>query len=167
MSDSDNLIQDLKTTVKQFEDTFETQTAHISKLKSENELLKESIEVLQEKTETDKEELASLRLRIERLTDTKSMQSARIEELGDELAKSSRHLMQREAELTDHHESAREVLENQLADLKKRCAVLEQEAKETQLKLEDKVRLTILLLLLAVTFLYCLSRADAAGDGYC
>ena len=144
MSDSDNLVQDLKKTVKQFEDTFETQTAHISKLKSENELLKESMEVLQEKAETDKEELASLRLRIERLTDTKSMQSARIEELGDELAKSSRHLMQREAELTDHHKSAHEVLENQLTDLKKRCAVLEQEAKETQLKLEDKVRLTIL-----------------------
>ena len=136
---SDDLVQELRETLRQYEDTFQSQSSRINALSSENESLKESCETLQDRVECDSVDIAALKLRVERLADSKSTQAARLEELGDELGRSRKQLMQREAELTDFHESAREVLEGQIADLKKRCAMLEQEVKEGQHKLEDKV----------------------------
>ena len=141
---SEGLVLDLKNTLQQYETTFQSHSSRVTILTNENEVLKESNEALQEKAEANSEEIASLRVRVERMSDSKDALSARIEELTDELAKSSRHLMQRETELTEVHESAREVLENQLADHKKRCAMLEQEIKQVYGKLEEKVGYTLL-----------------------
>ena len=169
-------MQELQQTLRQYEDTFQRQSSRINDLSTENESLKESHETLQDKVECDCVELAALKLRVERLTDCKNTQSARLEELGDQLSRSRRQLTQREAELMDIHESAREVLESQIADLKKRCAVLEQEAKETQHKLKDKVSLstsTDILLSSCICTVYaaCSKRAPffllPSGGGHC
>lgn len=132
---SDGLAQEYKTTLQECQGTLQQQSSHIKKLSSENESLRDTLENIQD----DLVELSALKFKVQRLTEVKTSLSARVDELSEEVDRSRRQLKQRETELVDSHDTAREALENQLADLKKRCAMLELSLKQTQEKLSEKV----------------------------